>query len=562
MSEQYVVGLDYGTNTARAVVVRCRDGAEIGTSVFAFPHGVQGVLTSPHDPELARQHPLDYLQAARESVRGALAQAQEKEPGFDARHVVGVGVDGTGSTPIPVDARGRALGESPEWADNLDALAWLWKDHTATEEAAGLTNAARTTHPEYLAKCGGAYSSEWFWAKMWHCANVAPDVARAIHGWVEFADWLPAILTGREARPSRGLCAAGHKDLYHRDWGGYPDRAFLASLHPDLARWRDALEASGQAVPINQAAGQLSAEWADSLGLPAGIPVAVGAIDAHLGAVGAGVGPGTLVKVMGTSTCDMMVAPLSQNLPDIPGLCGIVPESILPGYYGIEAGQSAVGDLFNWYVGQFGGQETHQSLTESALKLAPGASGLLALDWNNGNRTVLIDQKLTGLMLGQTLATTPGEIYRALIEATAFGARVIVERIEEYGVKVEQVVCCGGIAEKSPLTMQIYADVLNRPMRLSSSSQTCALGCAVAASVVAGVYPDIPTAQAAMTHLSETEYRPQLGATKVYDELFGLYRRLHDQFGTSATQGNLFDVMKTLLTVRDRARDGQQTGDV
>jgi L-ribulokinase len=309
---------------------------------------------------------------------------------------------------------------------------------------------------------------------------------------------------------------------------------------------------------VDKAAGGLTEEWAKRTGLPVGIPVAVGAFDAHLGGVGAGIAPGTLVKIIGTSTCDMMVAPLSVTLPDIPGLCGIVPGSILPGYYGLEAGQSAVGDIFNWFVNYLkpGGAKagSHDALTAEAARIKPGASGLLALDWNNGNRTILVDQRLTGLLLGQTLYTRPAEIYRALIEATAFGALTIINRFEEYGVKVEQVVNCGGIAEKNALLMQIYADVLNRPMKVSRSAQTCALGAAMAGAVVAGKaaggHADFAAAQAAMAGLKPKVYKPNAAAHAVYAELYTLYKHLHDCFGTSGCA----PVMKKLIDVRQAAR--------
>jgi L-ribulokinase len=550
----YTIGLDYGTNTVRALVVRVSDGAEQGTFVFAYPHGESGIILDPRDPELARQHPTDYLLGAKEAVRGATADALKNDPNFAMEKVIGVGVDTTGSTPLPVDVNGRALAENPAFASDPNAMAWLWKDHTSALKAVAITEAAKVSHPEYLAKCGGAYSSEWFWSKMWQCAEAAPETAAAIAGWIECADWIPAILTGTEKTPFRGICAAGHKAMYHTDWGGYPAKDFLASLHPELGRWREALDASPAAVAINQKAGGLTPEWAEKLGLKAGTPVAVGAFDAHLGAVGSGIGVGALVKIMGTSTCDIMVAPLSQNLPDVPGLCGIVPESVLPGFYGLEAGQSAVGDLFNWWVSQFGGKRTHEELTAAAAQLRPGESGLIALDWNNGNRTVLVDQRLTGLIVGQTLASTPEEIYRTLIEATAFGARMIVERLEEYDVRVEQVIACGGIADKSSLAMQIYADIFNRPMRTSRSSQTCALGSAIAAAVVGGAYPDALTAQRYMAHLNETDYQPDPAAVSVYEELFTLYKDLHDAFGIASWQGSLSHIMKNLIDIRDRVR--------
>jgi L-ribulokinase len=357
-----------------------------------------------------------------------------------------------------------------------------------------------------------------------------------------------------------GVCAAGHKGMYNDAWGGYPDSEFLSKLDSKLGQLRPRLRAKAQS--IDRAVGGLTADWAKRTGLPEGIPVAVGAFDAHLGGVGSGIGPGTLVKIIGTSTCDMMVVPLGDKLADVPGLCGIVPGSILPGYYGLEAGQSAVGDIFNWfvnYIQPLGSKVgTHEALSKAAARVAPGESGLLALDWNNGNRTILVDQRLTGLLIGQTLYTTPAEIYRALIEATAFGALTIINRFEEYGVKVEQIVNCGGIAEKNPLVMQIYADVTGRPIKISRSPQTCALGAAIAGSVVAGKraggFDGYAEAQKTMTGLKTQVFRPEPNAHAVYTELYSLYRRLHDAFGTQKADGNLYNVMKDLLEIRNRAR--------
>jgi L-ribulokinase len=366
------------------------------------------------------------------------------------------------------------------------------------------------------------------------------------------------MLTGTEApdKLTVGVCAAGHKAMYNDDWGGYPDAEFLSKLDPKLSELRSRLRPKAES--IDKTVGNLTPEWAKRTGLPAGIPVAVGAFDAHLGGVGSGIAPGTLVKIIGTSTCDMMVAPAGQDLADVPGLCGIVKGSILPGFFGLEAGQSAVGDIFNWFVNylQPGGARlgSHEALSAGAAKLAPGESGLLALDWNNGNRTILVDQRLTGLLLGQTLYTTPAEIYRALIEATAFGALTIINRFEEYGVKVEQVVNCGGIAEKNPLVMQIYADVTGRPMKISRSAQTCALGAAIAGAVAGCAHKDFASAQARMTGLKPRVFKPNPKHHETYKELYRLYRTLHDAFGTREWQGNLHHVMKDLLEIRHRAR--------
>jgi L-ribulokinase len=426
------------------------------------------------------------------------------------------------------------------------------------DEAAEITALARKIRPQYLAKCGGTYSSEWFWSKILRCHRVAPGIFKAAHAWVELADFVPAALTGTE-HPDKfiaGVCAAGHKAMWNAKWGGYPDVKFLAKLDPELAKLRDRL--TPRVYSIDRSVGGLTPEWARRTGLTAGIPVAVGAFDAHLGAVGSGVAPGTLVKIIGTSTCDIAISPNTKKLAHVPGLCGIVDGSVLPGNFGLEAGQSAVGDIFNWWVNyiQPGGKNplSHHDLNEAAAKLRPGESGLLALDWNNGNRTILVDQRLTGLLLGQTLYTTPVEIYRALVEATAFGALTIINRFEEYGVKISQVINCGGIAEKSPLTMQIYADVTGRPMRVSRSAQTCALGSAIAGAVVAGVYPGYAPAQKAMTGLKPVIYRPNAKAHATYRELYALYRTLHDAFGTQTWTGNLHGVMKQLIDIRSRVR--------
>ncbi|MDQ5980265.1 MAG: L-ribulokinase, partial [Verrucomicrobiota bacterium] len=492
----FTLGIDYGTNSVRALVVRCKDGKEFASSVVNYPSGHQGVLLDPRDHNVARQHPADYLFGLEKAVKGALAQAR-KQPGFSADKVIGLGVDSTGSSPIPVDAQNRALASNKKWAKNLNAQCWLWKDHTGWREAAKITELAAQHRPHFIAKCGNTYSSEWYWAKLWHCLQVDAKVFNAAYSWVELCDWVPAQLAGvtDPKAVKRGVCAAGHKALYAEDWGGLPDKEFLALLDPKLADLRDRLY--DKAHDASESAGNLSSEWAKKLGLPAGIPIAIGEFDVHYGAIGCGVAEGTLVKVIGTSTCDCGVVSAAKTVPDIPGICGIVKGAILPGFYGIEAGQSAVGDIFKWFVeGVLKDVKLHAKLTAEAAKLQPGQSGLLALDWNNGNRTILVDQRLTGLLVGQTLYTTQAEIYRALIEATAFGARAIIERIKEYGVPIDRVVCAGGIAEKNPLLMQIYADVTGCTMLVAGSSQACALGSAVSAAVLAGAHPDFPTAQA------------------------------------------------------------------
>jgi L-ribulokinase len=557
MSSRYTIGLDYGTNSVRALLVDTADGAEIATAIWSYEHGHAGVVLD-RDPNLARQHPADYLKGAEVTIRDVLAAAVKALPGFKADQVTGIGVDTTGSTPMPVDGAGQPLALQRKYSENPAAMAWLWKDHTGTAEAEEITALAHKIRPQYVAKIGGVYSSEWFYSKILHCLRTAPDVFDAAHSWIELADFVPAALSGTLAPGdfTAGICAAGHKAMYSDSWGGYPDREFLSKLDPKLGDLRERL--TRRVRTVASSVGGLTAEWAQKTGLPAGIPIAVGAFDAHLGAIGAGVQPGTLVKIIGTSTCDITVKANTDKLADVPGLCGVVDGSVLPGYFGLEAGQSAVGDIFEWFVGYVrpGGKDalTHEALQTEAMQLRPGESGLVALDWNNGNRTILVDQRLTGLLVGQTLYTTPAEIYRALIEATAFGALAIINRFEEYGVKIEQVVNCGGIAEKSPLTMQIYADVTGRPMKTSRSAQTPALGSAIAAAVVSGAHPDFASAQKAMTGLKLKVFEPDPAAHAVYRELYAIYRTLHDAFGTRTWNGNLHDIMKRLIDIRSRAR--------
>jgi len=560
----FTIGIDYGTNSVRAVVVDTADGRVVGTKVFDYPSGEQGVLLDPKQPHLARQNPADYVEGLRVAVVDAL-KAAEGDPQFSRDRVIGIGVDTTGSTPLPVDAKARPLAADARWKNNLAAHAWLWKDHTSAAEAVAITETATAHAPELLAPIGGTYSSEWWWSKIWHCLKVAPDVFDAAASWVELADFVPAVLAGVDdpRKIVRCICAAGHKAMYADAWGGLPPKSFLSRLDPKLADLRDRLY--DHAYAPGRPAGTLSAEWAKTLGLREGIAIAMGGFDAHYGAVGSGVRTGTLVKIIGTSTCDCAIAPVADEIANVPGICGIVNGSIMPDYFGIEAGQSAVGDLLKWWVEGVcrGGDALHAQLSAEASTLAPGESGLIALDWNNGNRTILVDTRLTGVILGQTLHTTRAEIYRALIEATAFGARAIIERMRDYGVAIDRVVCCGGIAEKNDLFMQIYADVIGQPMLIAGSPQTPALGSAVSAAVTAGAagggYDTWTEAQDRMTSLKEKRFDPRPDAKAVYDELYGIYRELHDAFGLpadAAAKGgaspDLGTLMKRLLALKER----------
>jgi len=537
------LGLDYGTNSVRALAVDVATGEELATAVFDYPSGEAGILLDPNDPHLARQNPSDYLAGFVAVVRAVGSQV-------DLGQVVGIGVDTTGSSPLPVRSDNTPLAADDRFKDDLGAYVWLWKDHTSFAEAAEITAAAQKQGQPYLAKCGGTYSSEWFWSKLLRFARSSPAAFAETASWIEICDWIPAVLCGvsdpRAIKRSR--CAAGHKAMFEEEWGGLPSAAFLASLDPRLGEFRDQLYDA--VYTSDKIAGHLSEEYATLTGLPAGIPVAVGAFDAHVGAVASMARPGTLVKIVGTSTCDCMVHPLDDPLPDVPGMCGIVRGSILPEFYGLEAGQSAVGDIFGWAARLTG--RSHDELTKEAAQLKPGECGLLALDWHNGNRTVLVDPLLSGLIVGLSLHTTPADVYRACIEATAFGALRIIDQMQQYGVRVEDVVACGGIADKSPLTMQIYADVLERPVAIARSEQTCALGSAIFGAVVGGAYATAEEAQACMAGVRETIYHPNPATFEVYRELYGLYCDLHDAFGTRTYEQNLFHVMKRLKAQQER----------
>jgi len=557
---RYAIGLDYGTNSCRSLLVDIDTGEELGSKVFAYPSGTLGILTAPSDPNVARQNPQDYLDGLVAIVTGALEEAKTARPEFDAGEVLGIGIDTTGSTPIPVDAEGTPLALKPEFSDNLNAHVWLWKDHTAHEEAASITELAAEMRPQYLAKCGGIYSSEWWWSKIWRCCKVDPAVFEVAHSWVEHCDWLPAVLTGTTdpAAMKRSVCAAGHKAMYCEEWDGLPDAEFLAELDPKLADLRSRLYDNADSSDVK--AGELTAEWADKLGLKPGVAVAVGAFDAHMGAVGSGVKPGTLVKILGTSTCDITVLPNSAELGDVPGVCGVVDGSVLPDHFGVEAGQSAVGDIFLWFVNNLVpdsyGATVDEKFIEMERRLSgmrPGETGLLALDWNNGNRTILVDVRLSGMILGQTLHTEAHEIYRALIEATAFGALTIINRMEEHGIKIDEVVNTGGLAVKNATLMQIYADILGRPLKVAASDQTCALGSAIFGVACSGAVT-ISEVQEKCCKMRDRVFFPIADNQSVYGEIYPFYKTIHDAFGTSEWSGSLAGIMKELIAIRQRQR--------
>lgn len=561
---KYTIGIDFGTNSCRSLIVDIANGKEIANHVFAYLSGEAGIIIESSDPNLARQNPLDYLKGIEVTITQTIQKAKAADTTFSAKDIIGIGVDTTGSSPIPVDREGRPLCFNEKFKNRPAAMVWLWKDHTSYLEAQKITEIASQKRPQYLAKIGGVYSSEWFWSKIWHCQKEDPEVFSAAYSFVEICDWIPAVLVGdtNPANIKRSICAAGHKAMFNEQWDGLPDEEFLGYLSPEIAGLRKQL--FSKAYSAEERIGYLSEEWTKRLGLSTKVAVAVGAFDAHMGGVGAGVKPGTLVKILGTSTCDVMIWPNDKPLADIPGVCGIVNGSVKGGYFGIEAGQSAVGDIFLWFVNNLVPEcygktqdEKFKELEKEASKLKSGESGLLSLDWNNGNRTILVDVRLTGLILGLTLQTKPHEIYRALVEATAFGALAIIDRIEENGVKIKEVVNCGGLAVKNPLLMQIYADIIGRPMKISRSEQTPALGAAIFAAVASGKevsgFSDVEEAQNLMTATTKT-YEPIQKNNSVYKKIYKLYKQLHDSLGTTNSSGNMYNVMKDLLDIRDKVR--------
>ena len=531
----YTIGIDYGTESGRALLVRTSDGAEIATAVHPYADGVidERLPDSgrPLPPDWALQNPDDYVEVIKRTVPEVL-----RASGVDPAAVVGVGIDFTACTMLPTLGDGTPLCRLPELRDEPHAWVKLWKHHAAQPHADRINETARRLGEPWLARYGGKISSEWFFSKALQILDEAPEVYRRADRLIEAADWIVWQLTGVE---TRNACTAGYKAM-HQD-GDFPRREYFAALHPDFADVVDE-KMSRELLPLGAKAGGLSAEAALWTGLAPGTPVAVANVDAHVTLPVAGtVEPGTLVMIMGTSTCSVLVG---ERLHDVEGMCGAVMGGIVPGQYGYEAGQSGVGDIFAWYVDHAAppeaherareqGLDLHRYLANEAAKQRPGEHGLLALDWWNGNRSVLVDVELGGLLIGMTLATRPADIYRALLEATAFGQRIIIDGFERGGVPVTQLVAAGGLPRKNPLLMQIYADVLGRDIHLVASDQAPALGSAMHAAVAAGVYPDIAAAAQHMGRLSSETYHPNPENVPAYDDLYRDYRFLHDLFGRS-----------------------------
>lgn len=542
---KYVIGVDYGTDSVRSLIVDALNGKEIAGDVFYYPRWKAGKYCNPAINQF-RQHPLDYTEGLETTIKNALAKC----PPDVAANVVAISVDTTGSTPIAVDQQGVPLSLKPGFEENPNAMFVLWKDHTATREADEINALSRTWGgTDYTKFEGGIYSSEWFWAKVLHVLRSDEKVRREAFSWVEHCDWIPALLSGN-TNPltiKRSRCAAGHKAMWHPDFGGLPPEEYLVKLDPVLKGIRERLFSETYTCDVK--VGTLSPEWAARLGLSESTAIGAGSFDAHLGAIGGEIKPYYLSKVMGTSTCDMLIAPMNDMEGKlIKGICGQVDGSIIPGMLGMEAGQSAFGDIYAWFsklllwpVQELMGKTNMvdeatknklieeissriiPELSERAAAIPPGESGIVALDWMNGRRTPDADQNLKGAIFGLTLGSDAPRIFRALVEATAFGARKIVDRFINEGVRIDGVVALGGVAKKSPFVMQVVCDVLNMKILVARSEQACALGSAMAAATVAGIYPSVLDAQSAMGNGYETEYTPNKQNAAIYAELYKKY---------------------------------------
>jgi L-ribulokinase len=534
---KYVIGIDYGSDSCRALVVDASSGEELAAGVRNYPRWMAGKYCDPAKNRY-RQHPLDYIEVLEESVKEALAKC----PAGVAENVVGISFDTTGSTPVLTDDNGTPLALLPGFEENPNAMFILWKDHTAVQEADEINKLSKEWKIDYVKYEGGIYSSEWVWAKVLHVLREDEAVKAKAASWVEYCDWLPALITGttglKELKRSR--CAAGHKAMWDPEWSGLPTEKFLTTLGPELAGLRDNL--FEETYTSDVAAGTLSPEWAEKLGLSTDVVVGVSAFDCHMGAVGAEITPNTLVRAIGTSTCDILVAPYDEMENKlIPGICGQVDGSVIPGMVGLEAGQSGFGDIYAWFKNvlswplQFLDDEAQRkaiedkilpALSEEAAKIPVEESTIVATDWLNGRRTPDADQTVTGTIAGLNLGSSAPRIFRALVEATAFGSRAITDRFAEHGIEIKEVVGIGGVAKKSPFVMQTMADVLNMPIKVSVSEQAMALGAAMFAAVAAGVYSNVEEAQAAMGQGFEKTYHPIAENAVKYDEIYKKYIEL------------------------------------
>lgn len=544
--KKYVIGIDYGTDSVRAVLVDTASGNEIASDVFYYPRWAEGKYCDPSINQF-RQHPLDYLEGLETTINNTL----QKAPSGSAEAVVAISVDTTGSTPVAIDENCRVLAEREDFKDNPNGMFILWKDHTAVKEAGEINSHARSWGGEDFTRySGGIYSSEWYWAKILRTLRVDEEVRKHAYGWIEHCDWIPAVLTGvtDPAEIKHGRCSAGHKAMWHESWDGLPHEAFLASLDPLLSGLRERLYRD--TYTADQAAGTLSAEWAEKTGMSRDVIVGIGAFDAHMGAVGGQIEPYSLVKVIGTSTCDMLIAP-PDEMGDtlVGGICGQVDGSVIPNMIGLEAGMSAFGDVYAWFkkllLYPFGlvkdecGNDPAvltllekaeariiPELSKAAQDIPASVSAIVALDWLNGRRTPDADQQLKGALTGLNLGSDAPRIFRALVEATAYATKAIVDRFIDEGVPIKEVIAIGGVAKKSPFAMQTCADVLNMPIKVAKAEQTVALGAAMFAAVAGGVFSDLAEAQSVMGSGFEAEYTPNAENVEVYKKLYGDYCKL------------------------------------
>ncbi|WP_461790568.1 ribulokinase [Pedobacter sp.] len=542
-AEKYVIGLDFGTDSVRALLVDTANGAEIACAVSMYPRWARGQFCIAQQSQF-RQHPLDYIEAMQEAVTGVISRVDKSL----VNKIIAITIDTTGSTPCAVDESGTPLALLPDFETDPDAMFVLWKDHTALKEADEINALAKHWEVDYTKYSGGMYSSEWFWSKILHITKKNAKVAAKAFSWMEHCDWMPALLTGNKhvLNVKRSRCAAGHKAMWHADFNGLPSKEFLLKLHPALAQLRDRLYE--ETYTADQSVGNLSQEWATKLGLPITVKVGVGALDAHLGAVGTGIVAYSLVKVMGTSTCDMVVVPTQEFDGLVNGICGQVDGSIIPDMLGMEAGQSAFGDVYSWFrqILAFPIKEiltdvlTEEQISQVNDAILPQLSAkaaeipvtkddLVALDWINGRRTPDVDLNKKGALFGLTLGTSAAHIFKALVEATAFGSKAIMDRFIDQGVEIKQVIALGGISKKSAYVMQTLANVLNVPIKVAASEQACALGAAMYAAVVGGSYSNINEAQDAMGSGFDQVYSPQADKVGVYQQLYQRYLKLGEK---------------------------------
>lgn len=546
--DQYVIGVDYGSDSVRSVIVNAANGKELSSSEFNYPRWRDSLYCKPTENQF-RQHPLDYIEGLEITIKDCIKKAGGEKI---AKAIKGISVDTTGSTPVAVDETGTPLALLPAFETNPNAMFVLWKDHTGIKEAAEINDHATKFDINYLKYVGGIYSSEWFWAKLLHVLRADEAVKNAMHSWVEHCDWIPFLLTGgnKATEIKRGRCSAGHKALWAEEFDGLPPDSFFSSLDPILTGITDKL--FKETYTADQAAGNLSTEWAERLGLNTDVVVGTGAFDAHMGAVGGQIEPYFLSKVMGTSTCDILVAPLAELEGKlVKGICGQVNGSVIPGMAGLEAGQSAFGDTYAWFknliswpINNLLSQSTNidkataealqeelseliiPELSRQAALLPPGEVSELAVDWLNGRRTPDANQALKGVITGLSLGSDAPRVFRALAEATCFGAKSIVDRFISEGIPVKGIIGIGGVAKKSPFIMQMMADVLGMPIRIHQFTHTCALGAAMFAAVVAGIYPNVEAAMNAMGGGFDVSYEPDHDLHSVYQNRYEQYKKL------------------------------------